>query len=135
MLTNDRVVACQRRFLVSEGLHGDSALCRTSYAKVSQALLRAATLLNVGGMQLRTHSFRRGGATALSLRGVSSGDIMFAGRWASARSCKLYIQRGELLILRYQASLTINQAPRIDRLASLGEHAFAACALMANVVA
>lgn len=88
--------------------------------------MRASAVLNVGDMELRTHSFRRGGATALSLRGVSFGDIMLAGRWASERSCKLYIQRGELLILRYQAALSVNQAARIDKLASLGEYAFTA---------
>lgn len=126
---NDRIVCYLRRYLKTENLNGEDLLCRTSYSRVARALAQGSAVLNVSDMQLRTHSFRRGGATALAMRGVSFADIMLMGRWASERSCKLYIQRGELLILKYHAGLSRNQEALIDKLATYGEHAFLARSL------
>lgn len=129
VLTNSRIVCYLRRFLVTENLKGEDLLCRTSYSRVARALAQGAAVLNISGMELRTHSFRRGGATALAMRGVAFADIMLIGRWASERSCKLYIQRGELLILKYHSTLSTNQSLLINKLATYGEHAFAARSL------
>lgn len=45
------------------------------------------------------HSIRHGGATWLYLRGVDFRRIKLQGRWKSARSAEIYVQRGRAILL------------------------------------
>eukprot|EP00974_Lingulodinium_polyedra_P000839 79151-Lingulodinium_polyedra.AAC.1 len=54
-----------------------------SYGRMSRWLERFSCALGLEGKLFTTHSFRRGGATAMLLRGESVETIMEYGRWAS----------------------------------------------------
>ena len=69
----------------------------------------------------RTHSCRRGGATALALARLSLQEIMMQGRWTSESSCKEYIKKGEVLLVRFLAGIPPVMMRRIELLANLGE--------------
>lgn len=51
-------------------------------------------------------------------------EIQVRGRWASERSWKDYVKKGEVLLLRWQPGVTDNQWRLMERVASLGETAF-----------
>ena len=103
----------------------DELVCRTSYARLARVIQQAAAVLGLGQIPYRTHSFRRGGATALSMAGMSFAEVMMFGRWHSERSARLYIKKAEVLVLRTRAQLSANEAAKIKRLASLGPRLFA----------
>ena len=73
--------------------------------------------LGLEHVQFRSHSLRRGGATQLALDNWSFTDIMAAGRWASERSCRLYVMKGEVMVLSLRRSLAQEKWGRIVRLA------------------
>ena len=98
--------------------------CATSYVKVQNAIERAAATLGLQHIPFRTHSFRRGAATALAMEGMPIADIMVLGRWASERSAKIYIQKGEVLLLRCLADMSEEQQQRIRFLVRLGPSVF-----------
>ena len=72
----------------------------TSYRGVSLALQAATAAFGFDLRYFRTHSLRRGGATALLLKGHSMVDIMHLGRWASEKSCRLYLKAGSVICRR-----------------------------------
>jgi hypothetical protein len=64
-----------------------------------RSLLRTvASSLGVGHLGFVPHSLRHGGATADFLRGRTIEQIMFRGRWESAKSARRYIQSGPALL-------------------------------------
>ena len=69
----------------------------TSYTTVARWISKASTALAFPSDQWRSHSMRRGGATALSLRGFPLHQVMEAGRWMSERSARLYIHKATWL--------------------------------------
>ena len=72
----------------------------------------------------RSHSLRRGGATALLLAGVPLSGIMLHGRWASETSCRLYIRPAEVVLLRSERAWTPSVRTRLEALAALGPAVF-----------
>ena len=68
----------------------------------------------------RTHSCRRGGATEMALLGYSLPQIMMAGRWASEKSCKSYLQRSEVALARVRFSINDKFWAKLHAIASLG---------------
>ena len=50
-----------------------------------------------------SRSFRRGGATDLLTRNYAIDFIVNLGRWASERSCKDYLRRGEVVLPKLRA--------------------------------
>ena len=92
-----------------------------SYNRFRSALARAAQALGLQSSTFRTHSLPRGGATALALSNMSFKDIMVQGRWASERSCRLCIMKGEIHVLRLRESIDSAQWLRILAVASIGE--------------
>ena len=76
-----------------------------SYTTVAKWLWRASYLIGLGYLNLRTHSCRRGGATALLLHGLDLPTIALFGRWASERSCRLYLRRGEVMAIRLRSQV------------------------------
>ena len=72
-------------------------------------------------MAWTSHGLRRGGATQLLMEGHALPSIMLYGRWLTERSCREYLHRGEVSILRMRPSHGSNTWRRVDLLAhSLG---------------
>ena len=72
----------------------------------------------------RSHSLRRGGATAMFMNGAPLSSVMIYGRWASETSCRLYIRTAEVIMLRSEAAWTPAVRARLVALASLGHGVF-----------
>ena len=66
---------------------------------------RGYAKLKLGDLALTSHSFRREGASTLLHMGMPLADIAVHGRWASESSCRDYLKRGEVFMLRFQSSL------------------------------
>jgi hypothetical protein len=94
--------------------------CLTSYATVRKWMRQALVALGFPADAFRALYCRRGGATCLSLMGVSLQDVMVAGRWASQASCRLYVRKGEVALMRFQNSLADTTWQRIKAIASIG---------------
>ena len=86
--------------LYAKGVAAGMRFLPTSYRSVSLALQAATAAFGFDLKYFRTHSLRRGGATALLLQGHSMIDIMHMGRWASEKSCRLYLKAGSVICLR-----------------------------------
>ena len=93
--------AFRRKFCHAE----TSRVCPISYSKLRYWLPRLCQVLKLGDLALTSHSFRRGGASALLQQGMSLANIAVHGRWASESSCRQYLRRGELFMLRFQSSI------------------------------
>ena len=67
------------------------SFCPSDSGQFSRRLDNVYMALGFGAGAFRSHSLRRGGATAQAVVGVSNLDIMNAGRWVSEQFCRLYI--------------------------------------------
>ena len=83
----------------------DDTLFDIGYSRVAYWIRRGARILGHGDIAYRSHSLRRGGATALFLAGVSFENIMMIGRWSQVRSCRLYIQSAEAQLIAQRRSV------------------------------
>ena len=125
VICNARVVRYAFLFVRFRAALPHERLVTSTYVTVSSDLCKACGVLGLSVEGFTTHSFRRGGASALSLAGMPLNDVMLFGRWLSERSATLYIKKGEVLVLRLEASPSPDQLRRISWLASLGEQVFA----------
>ena len=82
-----------------------SRICNISYSKFRYWLNKLSKTLGIADLHLTSHSFRRGGASTLLHQGAPLGNIAVQGRWASESSCREYLRRGELFLLRLKAQL------------------------------
>jgi integrase len=64
----------------------------------------ACSALGLDGQGFTPHSLRHGGATRHFLKGWPLEDIIYRGRWASAKSVRTYIQSGRALLLLTRVS-------------------------------
>ena len=114
VIENKGVADFLRRYLAKSGLKPEDRFIDLSYptfrAQFSQALER----LGLGNINYRSHSMRRGGATALFMMGVDLKTIMVWGRWASESSCRLYIQSGDAAMIAIQRSTNPVSLRRIE---------------------
>ena len=124
VICNARVVRYAFLFKRHRAALAGERLVTTNYATVSSDLRKACQCLGLGHVGFTTHSFRRGGASTLSLEGLQLHDVMLFGRWQSERTAKLYIKKREILIMRLEATLLPKQVQRLSWLASLGEFVF-----------
>ena len=118
LINNPQVISLLRVFVSRRA--ASERLLATSYHRVNVMLQASMNSLGFDKVRFTTHSLRRGGATALAMAGWPLSSIMDAGRWASERSAKLYIMKGEVLVVRMRQALTPNQQARISRLATCG---------------
>ena len=102
---------------------GDAKYCPISYGVFQRWFRKSARALG-SSMEWSSHSLRRGGATEMQRRHVPLTDIMVAGRWASARSAKEYLRKGDIALLRHEASLDVECTTRLQRFACIGEEAW-----------
>ena len=72
----------------------------------------------------RTHSLRRGAATALYARGYPLTDVRVFGRWASERACESYIKTGDLALTRLRQSIVSDRWKLIVTVGSIFERVF-----------
>lgn len=84
---------------------GRVKVCPLSYSKLRYWLPRLCQSLRLQHLALTSHSFRRGGASTLLHQGMAIADIAVQGRWASESSCRDYLRRGEMFLLRFQSSV------------------------------
>ena len=66
---------------------------------------RAANDLGFGAIAWTSHGLRRGGATELLRRGFPLSAVMLCGRWLGERSCREYLRRGEVAVLRLRQDI------------------------------
>lgn len=98
--------------------------CRVTYGTLTRWMRRGVEALGFRPDAFRTHPCRRGGATALALAHLPLAEIQARGRWASERSCKEYVKKGEVLLLRWQSGVTDNHWALLECIGSLGERAW-----------
>lgn len=92
-------------------------VCPMSYSKLRYWLPKLCKSLQLETLALTSHSFRRGGASTLLHHGMGIADIAVQGRWASESSCREYLRRGEMFLLRFQASINSTVWQRVLLLA------------------
>lgn len=93
-----------------------------SYGSALRWIKKLADLLGASSLHLTTHTFRRSGASELSKQGMALADILLYGRWASERSARDYIRKGEVAIHRARADLNQLTWHRITRWADSLAH-------------
>ena len=95
-----------------------------SYEAFRRRFLQGLKALGCENFGFRSHSLRRGGATALAQAGVDMQSIMVFGRWASLQSCRLYVRAGDAELIALRRSLAGARAQRVALLARLGARVF-----------
>ena len=123
IIGNPSVVEFVRRFWSVRGTE-PGRFTGATYTSVRYWLRRSLAGLGLDPDSFRSHSCRRGGATALSLAGMPFADIQVAGRWASAQSCRLYIQKAEVALARFKHRIPDAQWQLFLRLSRIGVRAF-----------
>jgi integrase len=125
----ERVVICHpkavtmlKQLLVALRRPSYDFVVRLSYVSVNRMLAVYSQFLGYE-VVFRSHSLRRGGATALLIQGLPFADIQLFGRWASDRSCRLYLRKGEALLLQTRC----RQQDRVRRLLSMFDLCFSPC--------
>lgn len=88
---------------------GQLAPC--TYAQFARAFDLGVRLLKLPGSSWRSHSLRRGGATALMELGWGFSDVQLYGRWASESSARENIRLGQSAVARLHNSM----APEVWR--------------------
>lgn len=88
--TSDPVAIEAARALVAAA-GPDGRLCNFSYATFRTRLQKACQELGLTDLAFTPHSMRAGGATQLLMEGFACEKIQAAGRWASPKSCKIYL--------------------------------------------
>ena len=91
------------QFLRHYPRHEPQLLVGVGYARVRYWIQKAAVVCGYGPDTFRSHSLRRGAATALFMSNVPLTTIMHLGRWSTESSCRLYIQSAEALMARMQS--------------------------------
>ena len=122
VLHNKRLVDYLVEFRSRYMKKSSEPFCRASYTTIRTWLHRATGALGFDPELFRTHSCRRGGATALALAGFPLSEIMLRGRWASDTSCRLCTKKGEVSLLRFRSGISLAQYETITTLANIGEH-------------
>jgi len=123
VIANPGVVRFVAEYLRRYGGAPTDRLVRASYTTFRRYFIIALRALGIRD-NYRSHSLRRGGATALFMAGVPLTTIMIIGRWASETSCRLYIRSGEVIVLRSEEAWTAPARARMVALAQVGPLVF-----------
>jgi integrase len=100
--------------------HASQLFCPAGYHSFNRWFNRAASDLGFGAVTWTSHGLRRGGATELLRRGFPLSAIMLYGRWLGERSCREYLRRGEVAVLRMRQDIPTSAWTRCQKLGSLG---------------
>jgi hypothetical protein len=86
-----------------EGL--ETKVCDTSYASFRFWFDAGLRVLSCHEMGFKSHSLRRGGATARVMKGYTLLQIMLEGRWSCESSCRLYLKTAEAAVLNIRRDI------------------------------
>lgn len=101
VLGNAAVIQAIRAYMASSASEdGMSSLEPCSYSQFARHFGIAVRLLRLPGSSWRSHSLRRGGATALMERGWTFEGVRIFGRWASESSAREYIRLAQTALSR-----------------------------------
>ena len=101
VLENHRVVAALKQYHELFAPRGrDLMFAGITYSKFVRIFKKALAILQVPPGEWRTHSLRRGSATAMMEQGHSFEYVRLYGRWASESSCREYIRLGQSALTR-----------------------------------
>ena len=102
---------------------GKVKVFESSYSRFNRWLQRAVAGLGVEMDAVSTHGLRRGGATHL-LGHMPLPEILLRGRWASERSAREYLRRGEVQQLRFSSKFPRSVWARVMALCNEGVEAW-----------
>ena len=105
-----------RRYLLFAEVGANDLVIGVPYGRVLRWVKRLSIYFSFEPVVFTTHSFRRGGASALLGAGVPLSLIMEHGRWLSESSCRGYLRKGQVFMLR----LRMHEQPRWRALSLLG---------------
>lgn len=94
------MVTWMARYLKEMRVKPDQQVFPLSYQTVMRWLRTMSSHFKLAEVGFTSHSFRRGGATDLLARDYAIDFIVNFGRWASERSCKDYLRRGEVFLFK-----------------------------------
>ena len=103
VLIDDPCTVLLLRALWRRNQHGALLFAQTSYSRAMRHLRLICRCLGAESFEFTSHSWRRGGASSRLLAGQGLDDICVLGRWASLRSARLYIRRGEVFLNEFTA--------------------------------
>ena len=95
-----------------------------SYNVVRYWLRKGLQALRLDPDSFRTHSCRRGGATAMAMARRPLSEVMLAGRWSSEQSCRLYIKKAEVALARWRHGIEQRHWSLFLSLARIGTKVF-----------
>ena len=124
IFTNPRVVQFCICYYAKFATAKKGRLFTVSYATFLHWLRKVTVSLGFAAIDFTTHNLRRGGATALALAGKSIPEIKNYGRWASESSCKLYVMKGEVAVMRVREEVDTDSWNRVVSIALIGELIF-----------
>ena len=119
VLTNQRVLSFIYFLLQRNPRHPDVRIVSLSYLAITKRLAIMSSFFQYS-VTFRSHSLRRGGATALLNHGFPFNDIALYGRWSSERSAKLYLRKAETLLI----SMACGRAAYFNLLANTFDQIF-----------
>ena len=123
VINNSLVYAWMARyFALTPYRQHDGLVFTLSYSSVLRWVKKLSVLMGNAETLMTTHSFRRSGASELSRRGLAIADICLFGRWSSDRSAREYIRKGEVAVLRSQATVTETARNTWNRWCQLSAH-------------
>ena len=106
--------------LAHRGRKKDSApICGMTYAVFRRLFLQALRALGCHTLGFKSHSLRRGGATARLIAGHTLSQIMVDGRWSSEASCRLYLKSVEAQLLLAKRATDEKAMQRVRLLSEL----------------
>ena len=125
VLENRRVVNAlvqyQKWFAPSDR---NALFAQMTYSKFVRLFKKALLVLRVPPGEWRTHSLRRGSATAMMEQGYSFESVRLFGRWASESSCREYIRLGQSALTRINGRILPEQWALYEILGSAVDRAF-----------
>jgi len=95
-----------------------------SYNRLNYWLRRGSQAFGFGHLRWSSHSLRRGGATAMVLDGHPFKDVQVYGRWLSERSCREYLRKGEVAMLKAEANVDEDSQRLVAVLGAMGADVF-----------
>ena len=105
-LTNHILIKLVLQFRSMSTCKAQEKVFNFSYTTFSYWFQKGLGILGFGDSNFRSHSMRRGGATLLALKHATLKQICDAGRWANEKTARLYVQKGEVLLLRLKANVS-----------------------------
>lgn len=94
----------------------DEKVFDLAYFQFRLLFLKVIAFLSLPIGLWRTHSLRRGGATALLQATRNADYVAIVGRWKSLQSARTYLRMGEALTARLLASMTLQANARMTAL-------------------